>query len=73
LLIEDDPQAFAQAVIRLLDRPEERSRLGGAAQKQAAGYDWRVVIPKFNDVYRDLFNRNDQPDKCLIQPDEFND
>lgn len=60
LLIEDEPQGFAQAVVRLLDQPEERSRLGQAARRLAADYDWRVVIPKFNDVYQALLNLNVQ-------------
>jgi glycosyltransferase involved in cell wall biosynthesis len=72
LLIEDEPQAFAQAVIRLLDRPEVRSRLGQAARLRAADYDWRVVIPKFDEVYRELFHPNTLDNQCLIQPNEFN-
>lgn len=60
LLIEDEPQGFARAVVRLLDQPEERSRLGQAVRRLAADYDWRVVIPKFNDVYQALLNLNVQ-------------
>lgn len=73
LLIEDEPQVFAQAVIRLLDQPEERSRLGQSARIRAADYDWRVVIPNFNEVYRDLLKLKIQNDQCLIQPNEIND
>lgn len=73
LLIEDEPKAFAQAVMRLLDHPEERTRLGQSARMRAADYDWRVVIPKFNEVYRILLNLSIQDDRCLIQPNEFND
>lgn len=63
LLIEDEPPEFAQAVVRLLEQPEERSRLGQAALRRAADYDWRVVIPKFEDVYRVLLNPNIQEER----------
>ena len=40
--------------VRLLAQPEERRRLGQNAQKFAQQYDWRVVIPRFDDVYAAL-------------------
>ena len=54
LIIADDPQQFANAVLNLLSRPQERVRLGQAATVAARQYDWRVVIPKFDDVYEGL-------------------
>lgn len=54
LKIVDDPKQFANAVLNLLDRPEERVRLGKAAIKAANQYDWRVVVPKFEEVYQGL-------------------
>jgi len=40
--------------LNLLSRPEERLRLGQAAAAAAHQYDWRVVIPKFDEVYEGL-------------------
>lgn len=71
LLIEDDPQEFAQAVVRLLNQPEERYRLGQAAKKRAADYDWRVVIPKFEDVYRALLTTKIHEESYQTQSDEI--
>ncbi|HEX5473905.1 MAG TPA: glycosyltransferase [Vicinamibacterales bacterium] len=44
LLVADDADAFASAVVRLLRHPEERQALGAAARAfVVAGYDWEVV------------------------------
>ncbi len=54
LIMADEPKQFANAVLNLLSRPEERLRLGQAAVAAAHQYDWRVVIPKFDEVYEGL-------------------
>ena len=54
LLLADGAAEMAAAVLRLLAQPEERRRLGQNAQKFAQQYDWRVVIPRFDDVYAAL-------------------
>ena len=54
MLLEDEPEGFAEAILKLLDQPEERSRLGMAAELHAQRYDWRVVIPKFDEIYLQL-------------------
>jgi glycosyltransferase involved in cell wall biosynthesis len=51
LLLADDPRHFAEAVLRLLDDTAQRSRLGTAGQAFARGYDWRNVIPTFEQLY----------------------
>lgn len=51
LLLADDPRHFAEAVLRLLDDTARRSRLGTAGQAFARGYDWRNVIPTFEQLY----------------------
>lgn len=44
LLIRDDPQLFAGAVIRLLQDPQQRAALGQAGRRLAIEkYDWQVV------------------------------
>jgi glycosyltransferase involved in cell wall biosynthesis len=47
LILADDPQAFAQAVVDLLKDPEKRQRFGAAAARLAQRYDWSVVVRTF--------------------------
>lgn len=54
LLLVDDPVGFGTAVLHLLNHPEERQRLGQAAQQFARQYDWRVVVPQFLEIYKAL-------------------
>ena len=51
-------EAFADAVIRLLQQPAERQKLGetGAAYIKA-NYDWTVIAPKLLAVYDDLMDK----------------
>ena len=53
LLLADDPQAFAHAVLMLLRDYGERLRLGAAAGHFAEAYDWRQVIPRFEALYEE--------------------
>lgn len=50
----DEAEGFATAVLHLLNHPEERQRLGQAAQHFARQYDWRVVVPQFLEIYEAL-------------------
>jgi glycosyltransferase involved in cell wall biosynthesis len=54
LLLVDDGVGMGTAVLHLLSHPEERGRLGQAAQQFAQQYDWRVVVPKFLEIYAEL-------------------
>ncbi len=54
LLLVDDGVGMGTAVLHLLDHPEERQRLGQAAQQFARQYDWRVVVPEFVEIYRKI-------------------
>lgn len=48
LLIADTPEAFAEAVLRLLKEPGLRQRLAGNAYELVREqYDWAVAIPRF--------------------------
>ncbi|HET6315717.1 MAG TPA: glycosyltransferase family 4 protein, partial [Chloroflexota bacterium] len=55
LLVADEPEAFAQAVVRLLDDPPLRKRLARNGRRLAEQrYDWRVVLPALEAVYHSL-------------------
>ena len=54
LLLAETPVAFARAVLDLLGDANERKGLGKNARRFAAAYDWRRVIPRFEEVYRGL-------------------
>lgn len=57
LLIADEPTAFAQAVIRLLQQPEQRTRLGQAGQRFVhRHYDPAVVLPQWEAALRQLLS-----------------
>lgn len=51
ILLEDDPEAFARAVLCLLQDGEQRRRLQAAGREFAQDYDWRRVVPRFNEIY----------------------
>lgn len=52
VLIGDTPEAMAGAIVSLL-RDRERARALGAAARQLAvdRYDWRKIVPKFEEIY----------------------
>jgi polysaccharide biosynthesis protein PslH len=50
-LVEGETE-MATAVLKLLDDPQTRTRLGQQARQFAQQYDWRVVIPRFENLYR---------------------
>lgn len=52
LLLADEPDSFAQAVLELLGDPERRARLGNAAQRfVAANYGWHALVPRLEALY----------------------
>ena len=48
-----DPQAMADAVLRLLGNPEIASRIAAAATRDVQQYAWAHVRQRWADVYRD--------------------
>jgi glycosyltransferase involved in cell wall biosynthesis len=54
LCIADEAATFAAAVLRLLANQSEREQLAWAGQQFARSYDWRQVIPRFDEVYEKL-------------------
>jgi len=57
----DDPQAMADAVLRLLANPEIASRIAAAATHDVQQYAWAHVRQRWADVYRDALARSHQP------------
>jgi sugar transferase (PEP-CTERM/EpsH1 system associated) len=54
LLLADSDQAFAEAVIDLLQDPMRRETLGKAARRFVEeGYHWPVLIPRIENAYRE--------------------
>ncbi len=52
LVADDDPAAFAQAVLDLLGDPARRSALGRAGRRFVEeNYDWGRIIPRLERVY----------------------
>lgn len=52
LLLADEPEQFAQAVITLLEDRERRVALGRLARAfVAACYDWKVLVPRLEAAY----------------------
>jgi polysaccharide biosynthesis protein PslH len=52
ILLEDDPKAFAEAIVTLLKDPGMRRRYEAAAAATARKYDWSVIAQKFVGVLR---------------------
>ena len=52
LLVADDAESFAAAVLELLDRPERRAALACAGRRVVAEqYDWRVRYRRFSELH----------------------
>jgi glycosyltransferase involved in cell wall biosynthesis len=49
-----DPQALADAIVRLIDSPEERQRLASGAQQAAGAYDIATFVRKMEQLYEVL-------------------
>lgn len=58
LILADEPERLAQMVLHLLGDEAARRRLGAAARHFAQQYDWRVVVPRFEQLYETI----DSPD-----------
>ena len=49
-----DPEALAQALIQLLQRPDWRRRMGACGQATALGYSWDQVAERVLSYYREV-------------------
>lgn len=58
LLVADEPQAFADAVVNALSNPELARRLGAAGRERVCShYDWPSIARRHEDVYRRAIDR----------------
>ena len=53
IVIADEADAFADAVIDLLAKPRKRARIGKAAQRFAAHYDWTPIARCYLDLFEE--------------------
>ncbi len=55
LRLADTAEMFAQAVVALLEYPDQRAQLGAAAAKYVKNnYDWSVIAPKLLRIYDEI-------------------
>jgi polysaccharide biosynthesis protein PslH len=51
LWLAESAEEMATAVLHLLDDPQTRTRLGQQARQFSQQYDWRVIIPRFEELF----------------------
>lgn len=57
-LVAVDAAAVSEACIRLIANPELRRQMGQAGQQRAQElYDWQVIIPRYQELWRELTTR----------------
>ncbi len=56
LLIADDPEAFAGAVVRVLEDADLRAALSAAGRRRAADYDWRIIGQQLNAFLKRVYH-----------------
>jgi len=54
LVPPDDPAAMAAAVRRVLTEPGLAERLSRNARKKAEGFDWSVVLPRWEALFQEV-------------------
>jgi glycosyltransferase involved in cell wall biosynthesis len=54
ILLADDPSTFAQAILKLLDDPSLRQRLGKKGRALAQRYDWMTLTRPFADFVENV-------------------
>jgi glycosyltransferase involved in cell wall biosynthesis len=56
--VDNTPEALSAALLRLLRDPERAARMGDAARRLAANYDWARVGRQMKDLYESLTHRD---------------
>jgi glycosyltransferase involved in cell wall biosynthesis len=65
IMLADDPQSFAQAVIMLLRDPALRHRYEKAAAETAALYDWPAIGERFSGILQSVVGRKSRPLRAI--------
>lgn len=50
-------QKFAEAIIKLADNHNERSRMSEACREKALTYDWSILLPRLIDLYKEALGQ----------------
>ena len=50
IVLADDPDRFASAVVTLVRNQAERHRIGRAARRLAERHDWNTAATRFSDI-----------------------
>jgi glycosyltransferase involved in cell wall biosynthesis len=53
---QDDAHALAAAVRRVLHEPSLAASLSQAARRKAEQYDWSLILPRWEDLFRQVIN-----------------
>ena len=61
ILFADDPSEFAQAILRLLEQPVLRKRLGEKGREVARRYDWMTLMQPFADFVEEIVHTFRRP------------
>ncbi len=57
LVSQNDPEAMAAAIQRILIEPGLAERLSQNARKKAEQYDWSVILPQWEALFAEVINR----------------
>lgn len=73
LLLADQPRAFAEAILRLIDDAQQgralAQRLGSAARAFVSQqYTWSTIIPHFDRIYDQIYDRLDDRTDPQLHP-----
>jgi glycosyltransferase involved in cell wall biosynthesis len=69
ILVADEPAAFADGVVTLLQVPEMRKRIERAAAATARKYDWSVIAAHFVEVlHRTIRTGSQAPATKIAEP-----
>jgi glycosyltransferase involved in cell wall biosynthesis len=56
LVPQGDPAALATAMVKLIDDPELREKLGRTARERARGFSASSTVPRFEETYRTMIS-----------------
>ncbi|MHB8277211.1 MAG: glycosyltransferase family 4 protein [Candidatus Humimicrobiaceae bacterium] len=60
LLVKTTPEDFAEAIEKLLNNPKLREKLSENVLKKVKKYTWTKTVQKFENIYREVINKNNK-------------